>query len=195
METNPYAPPQAPVGDIAPVGEAGMPVFFPVSRTKLIVMSVLTISLYQIVWFYKNWALVRARGERVWPLPRTLFAVFFCYDLMDRIRSHRRDLPSHGLPAGLLAAGWIVAFLISNSADPIGTRLGWPPSVLLLVLIVDFATVAFLVPAQDAANVINRQEAPDHEPNARFTGWNWLWIVIGVVLITASFLAAFIPAA
>ncbi len=86
MSTNPYAPPKAAVDDVAPAGAAAEPVFFPVSRTKLIVMSTLTLTLYQLVWFYHNWRLIRNRGEPVLPIMRTIFAVFFCYTLFDRIR-------------------------------------------------------------------------------------------------------------
>lgn len=176
MKTNPYAPPKAAVADVEPVTPYVMPVFFPVSRTKLVVMSVTTLSLYELYWYYRNWALIRDRGTYATPWARALFAVFFCYALFARIRRHRADLPSSRLPAGLLATGWIVSSIAGNFVD----RIAGPPGFVVgtgLVLLV--LPVLFLIPVQNAINTLNRAEVPDHDPNDRFTVWNWLWIVAG----------------
>ena len=107
MSTNPYAPPKAEVADIVPGGPTMEPIFFAVSRKKLIVLLIVTFTLYQLVWFYKNWALERRRGESVLPLARTIFAVFFCYSLFDRVRK-RAARAGVELSAGLLATGYVV---------------------------------------------------------------------------------------
>jgi hypothetical protein len=191
MSTNPYAPPKAVVADVAPVGAAATPVFFPVGRKKLIVMLFVTFTLYELVWFYKNWALVRERGEPVMPLMRAIFAVFFCYDLFSRVRSHGHPAAAH-LPAGLLATGWIVFTVAGNLLD----RLISPetfPAVYAATLVVLFASVFFLVPVQNAVNAINRAEAPDHDPNERFTALNWVWIVVGGLLLVLSAIGTLVP--
>jgi hypothetical protein len=53
--------------------------------------------------------------------------------------------------------------------------------------------VLFLVPVQDAINAINRAETPDHDPNDRFTAWNWLLIVVGGFLLVLSAIGALVP--
>jgi hypothetical protein len=188
VETNPYAPPKAAVADVEAPSAAATAVFFPVSKTKLIVMSTATFTLYQLLWFYKNWAAVRARGAEVLPLMRTIFTVFFCYDLFDRIRRHRRDAPSTGLAAGWLALGWVVVTIAGNVLDWNGASLGDPSVVFLVSLVVSYASVGFLLPVQTAVDAINRQEVPEHDPNDRFTVWNWLWIVCGGLVTVAAVL-------
>ncbi len=65
MDPNPYAPPESVVADIpVPAAATGdTPIFFPASRTKLLVMSLCTFGLYEYYWFYKNWKLVRDRVD------------------------------------------------------------------------------------------------------------------------------------
>jgi len=192
MSTNPYAPPKAPVDDIAPAAKAAEPIFFAVSRKKLIVMLIVTLTLYELVWFYKNWAHERRRGEPVMPLMRTIFTVFFCYSLFDRVRRRGRPL---GIPlaADLLAVGWIVCTLAGNILDRFvaAEEFGALDAAVFLLL---YASVAFLVPVQTAINAINRAEVPDHDPNDRFTVWNWLWIVVGGLFLGLVVLGTLLPA-
>ena len=151
-------------------------------------MSTLTLTMYQIVWFFMNWRHVQRNGSNVSPVLRAIFAVIFCYALFDRVRWYRKDLPSSGLPAGLLALGFIVVTIISSIFDRVAQRASDPLGALLISLIVGYASVLFLLPVQTAIDAINRAEVPDHEPNDRFTAWNWLWMVIGVLLTSAAFL-------
>jgi hypothetical protein len=191
MSTNPYAPPKAAVADVAAVNDE--PIFFPVSRTKLIVMLVVTLTLYQLVWFYKNWALARRRGEPVLPLLRAVFAVFFCYSLFDRVRS--RAAPAGvRLPAGLLATAWIVLTLVGNVFDRVVSPEEFP-AAFLISLVLLFAAASVLVPVQHAVNTINRVEVPDHDPNDRFTAANWLWIVVGGLFVALATLGSLVTAA
>jgi hypothetical protein len=154
-------------------------------------MSTATFTLYQLVWFYKNWAAVRARSGGVLPLARTIFAIFFCYDLFDRIRLHRREPPSAGLAAGWLALGWVVVTIAGNLLDRIGASLADPGTVFVISLVVSYASVAFLLPVQTAVNAINRAEVPEHDPNDRFTVWNWLWIICCGLVMVAAFVGTF----
>jgi hypothetical protein len=191
MTENPYAPPKAAVADIAAAGAAAEPIFFPVSRTKLIVMLLVTFTLYQLVWFYKNWTLVRSRGEQVIPVLRTIFAVFFCYALFDRVRSRAAQV-GIALPAGLLATGWIVCTVATNVLDRVVPPERFP-AVYTVTLLLLVASVLFLLPVQQAINAINRAEAPDHDPNERFTAVNWLWIVGGGLLLALTAIGLLLP--
>ena len=190
-EANPYAPPKAAVADIAPAVAAAEPIFFPVSRTKLIVLLILTLTMYQLVWFYKNWALVRRRGESVWPLPRTLFGVLFCYSLFERVRVRGAPLGVR-LDAGLLAAGFILFSVVGNLIDRFaGIADSVAASGIGALLL--YVAVFFLVPVQSAINTINRAEVPDHDPNDRFTALNWVWIVLGGLFIGLVALGLSLP--
>ena len=183
---NPYAPPKATVADVTATA-AEKPIFFAVSRAKLIVLLVVTLTLYQLVWFYKNWALVRDRGDAVWPLPRTLFGVLFCYSLFERVRVRAAPV---GVPleAGLLAAGLIFFSVVGNILDRFDDL-----ALSGIGLLLQYVSAFFLVPVQSAINAINRAEVPDHDPNDRFTALNWVWIVIGVLLIGLVALGLSLP--
>jgi hypothetical protein len=41
----------------------GRPLFFPVSITKFLLLSIGTLGLYEIYWFYKNWGFIKARDR------------------------------------------------------------------------------------------------------------------------------------
>lgn len=170
-QPNPYAPPAAVVSDVVSVGagSAGLP-FFAVSALKLAVMSVCTFGTYQIYWYYRQWKAVRGRtGEAIFPAARALFGVFFCYGLFCRVRDFRPDLPSAKLSAGMVATIWIVLNLSYRLPEP------W--------FVVGFASFVPLLDVQRAINAINRDAAPGHDPNARFSAWNWVAVVFGALLL------------
>jgi hypothetical protein len=180
MSANPYAPPEAPVADVQPAHTHGEPPFFAVSVTKLVVMSICTLSLYELYWFYRQWKSISARGEDVSPFWRAFFAVFFCYPCFKKIRQHgeRLNLPDT-LSAGALATGWIVASLMWRLPDP----FWW----------ISMATLLFLIPVQSHVNRINEAEAIDFDRNDRFTGWNWVAIVLGGLMLILSVIGTIFP--
>jgi hypothetical protein len=161
-------PPGAQAGTAAPA-------LFPVSERKLLVMSLLTLSLYQFYWFYRNWQIEKQREHpQIMPVWRSLLVYFFCYPLFKRIaaRGAHRLAP---LPAGWLAVGWIITSLMAEL----------PPPYLLGV----FFTGFFLLPVQRVANAVNTLEAPGHDPNDRLTAWNVLWICVSLATALLAWLA------
>jgi len=187
LSTNPYAPPKAAVADVVPAEDVGLP-FFAVSKKKLVIMSIATGTLYQLVWFYSNWRQIQRRGEIAAPFMRTLFAPFFCYALFSRVRRYRKELPSGRLQAGLLALGWLATTLggafLSLFYD--GDVRSLAIALYVVSLFLSHASVLFMLPVQNAAETINRVEAPDHDPNDRFTVWNWIWGVFFGFLAVAN---------
>jgi hypothetical protein len=182
MTDNPYAPPTARVEDAEAHPRAGStPPFFPVSLTKLAVLSFFTLGFYELYWFYKNWHCIRERERsNLWPVARALFAILFSYACFARIATHgsKRGV-SPPLAAGGLAAGWVVVNLMSRLPDPYS-------------LIGLFAFV-FLLPVQAYANRVNVAESPDADPNARFSAGNWIAIVIGGLVLTLAVIGTLSP--
>jgi hypothetical protein len=159
--------------------ENGALIFFPVSIAKFAVLSVCSLGIYNLYWFYRNWQLVRAREHSdISPFWRATFAYFFCYAMFKQIRDHDRQSGGTGaLPAGALATGWIVLTLLWQMPDRY-----WLAALL---------SFAFMLPAQIVANRINSVAAPNHDRNTRFTGWNWLTVVIGGAIIVLDALGEF----
>lgn len=175
---DPYAVPKAKVEDAAPA--EGGTAYYPVSRRKLVVMSVATFNLYQIYWFYKNWKNAqRLAGSSANAPIRAFFYGLTSYWLFKHIRDHAASVdPKLSLPAGNLALGVFAFAVAANLPDPywLVTLLGFLP----------------LLPVQDAVNRVNRQLAPDADPNARFGGWNIFGIVVGGLLVGLAVLGMFV---
>jgi hypothetical protein len=160
--------------------DAAEPLFFPVSVTKLIVLSTFTFGIYEFYWFYKNWRLIAKREKSdISPFWRTFFAYFYCHALFLQVRQEQTRLEgSRPLAAVSLAAGWIIANLVWVLPDPC-----W---------LLSFTSVLFMIPVQRVAERLNAVAAPNHDRNERFTPGNWAAIAIGgvvlVLLIAASML-------
>jgi len=158
------------------------PVYLPVSLTKLIVMSIFTLGLYQIYWFYTNWRLIRENERlKINVGLRAIFPIFFCYSLFKRIfeRAKSLDLITSA-NAGGLSVGWIVfAYILIYLPDPF--RL------------LSFSSVLFLLPAQRASNAVNELLTPGYDRNTRFRPLNILLIVIGGMFWFLAVIGTFLP--
>jgi hypothetical protein len=183
MTNNPYAPPSAPVADVysGELADQSNP-FFAVGLVKLLVMTLVTFGLYEVYWFYRHWRLVKARDRSdLWPIPRAIFAVFFVYQLFQRMRSDGEEQNVPGtLAAGPLATVFIIFNLLWRAPEPYS--------------LLSFVTVVILIVAQKYANQVNLAAAPDHERNAGFSGWNWFGIVAGGLLWVLAAIGLLVPA-
>jgi hypothetical protein len=151
-----------------------------VSETKVVVLSLCTLGLYQYYWFYRNWRMVRDQtSANIFPFWRSFFAVFFCYSLFKHIRGYNDDLPSSNMAAGPLAAVWIVLSLLWKLPDPY-----W---------LVSLMPVFVLVPVQRVINGINAVVAPNHEPNSRFSVWNWITVLFGGPFLVLAVYGTLLP--
>lgn len=187
MTTNPYASPNA-LNELTPANKSHLdehdestPPYFAVSLPKLAILSVCSLGLYELYWFYRNWRLIRDREKTaIYPFMRAFFAVLFCYSCFAKIRDHGQRLHiAPPLAAGGWAACWIIATISWKLPDPY-----WLASML---------AVGFLLPVQAYVNRINRASAPMHDPNNRFSAGNWLLIVVGGAMLTLAIIGTFMP--
>ena len=149
----------------------GQPVFFAVSPFKLVVMSTVTLRIYEIYWFYQNWKLIKQRTKSdIMPFWRAIFGVIFCYSCFREVKevAGSRGISFPSSP-GLLAAGWIILALASRLPAPYWL-MGWLTPLVLL-------------PVQNTINHLNTAIAPNHDPNTQFSGWN-----IAVIIVVAIFI-------
>jgi len=170
---------ESPASD--PENGAAKTPFFAVSLTKLAVMSVCTVGLYEFYWFYRNWRLIKEReGSTILPFWRAFFGFFFCYQCFDRVRSHAEDveLPT-SLSAGWMTATWIMLTLSWKLHDPYS--------------LLSFLAFVPLLPVQSLANRVNSIEVPTHNRNSRLTGWNIAVVVLGGLLVILNVVSVFCP--
>jgi drug/metabolite transporter superfamily protein YnfA len=180
MSTNPYAPPLAVVTGTNPDDLPQAPLFA-VSLTKMIVLLIVTFGLYEVVWLYQHWAAIRRRERSdIWPVPRAIFGVIFCWSLFRRVERAGQDAGvAGGPPFGALAVAWILSTICWRLPDP----YDWI-SVLAPLL---------TIPVQTYANRVNAVVAPGHDRNARFSWINIVFVVLGGGFLLLALIGAALP--
>jgi len=109
---------------------ASPPGFWPVRISKLLVLSILTLGIYELVWFWRNWrAINEAAPGSVNPYARTFFSGIMYFSLVERV----------GVSSGaLLAVGYIALNAMARLPDPY-----W---------LISFTSVLFLLPTAVSIN-------------------------------------------
>ena len=182
-EPNPY---QASVAAVPAYVPAPLPksasavdddqALFAPPAVKLIVMSVSTLGLYVLYWFYRNWAAInRINQEDTWPFWRAVFAPLWsysCFKAMAGIAEGRRR--TLGFSPALLA----IAFFLLNLSGRVPT----PYWVFYLLLFVP------LLPVNSIARAYNQAERIGDQAAEGYSLWNWLAIVLGGGFVMLAFL-------
>jgi hypothetical protein len=155
-------------------------VFFPASVLKLILMSLATLGLYEIYWFYKNWkCLHESFGDNVNAPVRAVFYPLTSYTLFKRIREQAAKAQLDGqLQSGLLALTVFAISALWRLPDPwwVVSLLGFFP----------------LLPVQATVNELNRRLAPQAGTNSGFSAWNIAGLIVGGILLFMALVGAFI---
>jgi hypothetical protein len=178
MNNNPYAPPMAELECDAATGTK----FYVVSPRKFTILFFATVGLYTYYWFYANWReFRRATGERIWPIPRAIFSIFFAHSLYHKIQARldEREEKFTWSPGGL-ATAYVVLSIVSNIFDRMSMKDIFTPYSDILGLFLLPALYYTLMMPQKAVNLAERDAAGT--VNDRMTGANYFWIVLGVIL-------------
>lgn len=176
---NPYEPPASSVEASAETSTAAY--FFSTSTFKLAVMSICTFGIYELYWFYKNWVLIKERtGQKIMPSWRAFFAPLWAYSCFKNIKNaaNENSVPET-LPIGLLAIVYFVLQALWRLPDPY-----W---------LVSFFSFLLLIPANSVALSINEKLMSGFTNNEKFSGWNWVGVVLGGLLFLLSLLGTFMP--
>jgi hypothetical protein len=159
----------------------GQPLFFTASTLKLVLMSVLTLGLYELYWFYRNWVLIKARtGQDLMPFWRAFFAPIWSYYCFKHIETTAAENNAPAPPsAGLLACGYFILQALWRLPDPY-----W------LISALSFVPIAM---ANTTAIAINRKLAKDAPENDKFSGWNWACMVAGGLVLVLAVVGMLLP--
>ena len=189
--SNLYAPPQAEVHSVA--SEASTE-FYVVSTGKFLLLYFFTVGIYQLYWFYRQWAQYRRHhGKALWPIPRAIFSVFFTHSLTRAIHDaqHKAGVRFAWSPS-LLATIFVILQIASNVLDRMSWReIGSPlTDWLSLATLIPLAHVLYAI--QKAANAACAD--PDGAGNRYLSGANWAWILLGVLCWLLILIVLVIPA-
>lgn len=142
--------------------------YYPVTAAKFVVMSILTLGLYDVYWFYRNWRYVKDRYRlAISPFWRAVFVLIFCYELLKRVRD---DAQSAGVSV-TWSAGWLSAAYLGTNI--IGSRL--PDPLWMLA----FLSVIPLLPVVATIQQMNQPGGDAWTAAGRFSGWDIAGCVVG----------------
>jgi hypothetical protein len=154
--------------------------YYPVSLLKFAVLSIATLGLYHVYWFYKQWAYIRARDDNaVMPVIRAVFFPFWFYALFRDLRadSIKRFGYTH-LPGAFMIVLLLLVYLalsILQVGDEAVSMLGY----------LDF--LCFL-PFVNYIQFINRNDAAAMNHNSRFRPRHFI-LLGGAILVLVYNLA------
>jgi hypothetical protein len=159
----------------------GQPRFYPVSTAKLIVLSLCTVGLYQLVWFYKTWKQEQERtGEDLSPFWRSVFAPLFASSLFTRVQEQATEL---ALPSSYSSLALAVAYFALGAA----WRLPEPYNLVALLAFLPLLPVRATVAAINAAKAA--PQLPSYSLRFRdFVGVAglWLFLFVGAIGVAAA---------
>ena len=150
--------------------------YFSVGPLKLAVMSVCTLGIYEIYWFYKNWQHIKQRKRSpLDPLLRALFPWLWIFSFVAYLREHAEEL---GLavklsPLWLGLSYWLPLF-------------AWQlPEPYWLISGCSFLPLLYI---QQGMEKIMRRGGRPIKKFYRFNRWNGLGIVLGGALFAYAIL-------
>jgi hypothetical protein len=158
------------------------PLFLYIPPARLIVLSILSMSLYAAYWIYRNWRYVKERDRLdIQPFWRGIFGILFCHSLLRRIHADEEaravEVPTFS-PGGL-ATGWVILMLIAN-------LLSRAPGVFASVIAAFIPSFLCLVPVQSYVNSVTEKR----NPGLPYYGWSSghiVCLVVGVIFWAVLF--------
>ena len=167
---------QAPSAELLDASKLASNAPFVVSTRKLITLQIFTLGLYSIYWFYKNYKNIKASsGEKIWPVPRSIFQVFYTHDLFKRIHTTAK---TKGIEVSwshhMLALAFILLSVFINISDRISVSMGYIGFMMIPL------TAFIMAQVQVSSNGIANDSMGDS--NSKFTWANYLWCVLGAIV-------------
>lgn len=143
---------------------------------KLAILSVSTLGLYEVYWFYKQWKSLKAEKKLdIGAVGRAIFAPFFSFSLFE----HISELGTKKISARWLGAAYF-ALVLTNRVP----EVGWV-----------FASFSFLplIPAQNALNAYWDKKYKGKLKKSGFGIWEVIVTVIGVGVILLAIYGYSLP--
>ena len=152
---------------------------YSISIPKLIILSITTLGLFELYWFYKQFkSFKEVRNWDINPWLRTLFGGVTAYTLFREVERAEKEIDSS---KDLFAIGLAIVFFFTLALS----RLPNPYWLLA------FLSVIPLVPVQNAINFYWDSRFGDNAVKSKFGGWNYVVAAIGLVLCVGAVFESF----
>lgn len=147
---------------------------------KFILLSVITFGIYELVWFYRNWNLLKEdKGLKISPFWRAFFAPFFAGSIAGHLQKYlkEKDSPCDYSP-GMIGLSYFIIFILWRLPDPY-----W---------LISFFTFIPMLPLVNAMNSYWQKE----EKNLALKNFNWwqiILIVLAIIWLILGIVGTFMP--
>jgi hypothetical protein len=187
MQDNIYAAPESSLNTMNELPD--IQEFYVVSKLKFYILFFSTVGFYAIYWNYKNWKQYKiTNNEDLWPVARTIFAIFFTHALFSVIdmRVKERDKSYNWYPNL-----WATLVIISMILDNVLARIESTNIFINMFIFINvFARGYFVYQAQAAINIACND--PEGASNKNLTWVNFVWIIPGMILFLLALVGTFI---
>ncbi|TLX74582.1 hypothetical protein E9993_11710 [Labilibacter sediminis] len=162
--------------------------FLYVSQSRFVIMSIVTVGLWETYWIYKNWRYLKERDNLdIMPVWRALFGIFFIHSLLSKIKGDKEVnlIEKATFSSGFLAAGWIIVLLIGNFCGRSDDF-----DIQIVGYLISTSSFLFLLPVQKA--IIRTNSLLTSKPE--YYGWSLgqiVCLVIGVPLFLLVLIGVF----
>ena len=173
---NIYRPPSA---DLTRDEQA--PDYFVVGTTKLVVMSICTLGIYELYWCYRNWQCIKEREQsNLMPFWRAVFAPLWVFSLARDVKE-RADHLGIGNSLRPMLIGILYLALSIQWRLP---GLYW---------VISFFSFAALLPIQATDTSVSAANASGTQDHSQFTPWNYVAVVLGGLVFVLGVVGSFLP--
>lgn len=161
------------------VDNSKFPYPYAISIWKLIILSSLTLGLFNIYWFGKQWEALKAdRKIKATPWLRALFSPIFIYPLFKNIANATKEIDkSKNLNAGVLTVIYILFLLAARIPN-----WGWIVGLFIFLP---------LIPVQKTINYYWEKKYGNRLVSAKFGRSNYIWAFIGSTVIILALIGTF----
>ena len=161
--------------------------FYVVSLRKFIILYTATLGLYGVYWFYKHWSLYKSADKtsvyrtRIWPIPRTIFSIFFAHSLFGLIyrQALEIDQSRHWRP-NVYATIYVIFDIVWSLSEALRSFELSATTIIVIDLISMVAIGWTLSAAQIYANIACADVAG--KSNSHITFANYIWILSGMLM-------------
>ncbi len=146
-------------------------IFWPVSISKVVILSIATFGIYHIVWFYRNWRyLYQVEKQKVSPALRAIFGIIFCHSLFKKV--HTKAVEALATQKLFSPTSTALCFIIL-------TLLARAPGYLWLIT---FLAVIPLVNVQRTINQLNQPQTEALKRNSKYRALTYVAIILGLII-------------
>ncbi len=147
---------------------------------KFILLSVITFGIYELVWFYRNWKILKnEQNLKITPLLRTIFSTIFAWSFASYLKKflNEKNIAFNYSPI-LIWASYFVFRILWKLPDPYS--------------LLSYLTFISMIPLVKSMNTYWISQEQNLSPK-KFSWWQIILIIIWIIMFMLIVFASFLP--